>query len=197
MRVVALTGTIAAGKSAVADLFRSWGATLIDADAIVHELQRPGQPVLQAIVARFGAGILREDGELDRAQLRHLMLTDPVAKQDLEAIVHPAVERRRCELLAAAEARGDRLVLVEIPLLFEVADPATYQGVIVVDAPRSERRRRLIADRHLTKAEADALLDAQLAPEIKRAGATWVIDNDSDRDTLERRARAVWQALDR
>ncbi len=195
MRVVALTGSIAAGKSAVADLFQSWGATIIDADAIVHELQRPGQPVLEAIVTRFGPGVLRGDGELDRAQLRGLILADATARQDLEAIVHPAVERRRRELLDAATARGDRLVIVDIPLLFEVGDPGIYQGVIVVDAPRPERRRRLIADRHLTKVEADHLLDAQLAPEMKRAGATWVIDNDSDRDALEQRARAVWQAL--
>lgn len=196
MRIVALTGTIAAGKSAVAALFQRWGATLIDADAIVRELQRPGQPVLAAIVARFGPGILRADGGLDRAQMRRLILTDSAAKHDLEAIVHPAVERRRRELLAAAEARGDRIVVVEIPLLFEVGDPASYQGVIVVDAPRSECRRRLIADRHLTELEADRLLDAQLSPEVKRAGATWVIDNDGDRDTLEQRAQAVWQALD-
>jgi dephospho-CoA kinase len=197
MRVVALTGTVAAGKSAVAALFQRWGATLIDADAIVRELQRTGQPVLAAIVARFGPGILLASGELDRARLRQLMLADDGARRDLEAIVHPAVEQRRRELLAAAEARGDRVVIVEIPLLFEVAARGAYQDVIVVDAPRPERRRRLIADRHLAPEEADRLLDAQLPPELKRAGATWVIDNDAGRDTLEQRARAVWQELNR
>ena len=196
MRVVALTGTIAAGKSAVAALFQRWGATLIDADAIVRELQRPGKPVLAAIVARFGPGILLANGELDRTQLRRLILTEADARRDLEAIVHPAVELRRRELLAAAEARGDRIVIVEIPLLFEVVAPGVYQEVIVVDAPRPERRRRLITDRRLAPDEADRLLDAQLEPEVKRAGATWVLDNDADRDTLEQRARAVWQELD-
>lgn len=195
MRIVALTGTIAAGKSAVAALFQRWGATLIDADATVRELQRPGQPVLAAIVDRFGPGVLLANGELDRPKLRHLMLTQAGARRDLEAIVHPAVELRRRELLAAADARDDRIVIVEIPLLFEVVAPGTYQEVIVVDAPRAERRRRLIADRHLAPDEADRLLDAQLAPEVKRAGATWVIDNDADRNTLEQRARAVWQEL--
>ncbi len=195
MRVVALTGTPAAGKSAVAALFQRWGATVIDADAIVRELQQPGQPVLADIVARFGPGMLRSDGRLDRAQLRRLILADPAAKADLEAIVHPAVGHRRRELLAAAESRGDRLVVVEIPLLFEVADPGEYQGVVVVDAPRSERRRRLIVDRYLPPDEADHLLEAQLAPEVKRAGATWVIDNGGDRDALEQGARAVWQAI--
>lgn len=197
MRIVALTGTIAAGKSAVAALFQRWGATLIDADAIVRELQRPGQPVLAAIVARFGPSILLADGELDRNQLRRLMLADARVKRDLEAIVHPAVEHRRQELLAAAKARGDRIVMVEIPLLFEVTDPAAWQEVIVVDAPRAERHRRLMADRHLAADEADRLIDAQLSAELKRAGATWVIDNDADRATLEQRARAVWQVINR
>lgn len=196
MRVVALTGTLAAGKSAVAALFQRWGATVIDADAIVRELQQPGRPVLAEIVARFGPDILRADGQLDRARLRRLILAEPIAKHDLEAIVHPAVERRRLELLATAEARGDLIVVVEIPLLFEVADPGAYQGVVVVDAPRSERRRRLIVDRYLSPDEADRLLDAQLSPEVKRAGATWVIENGGDRDALEQRARAVWQAID-
>jgi dephospho-CoA kinase len=195
MRVVALTGTLAAGKSAVGTLFQRWGATVIDADAIVRELQQPGQPVLAAIVARFGPGILRADGTLDRAQLRHLILADAAAKQDLEGIVHPAVERRRRELLAEAESRGNRIVIVEIPLLFEVADPGAYDGIVVVDAPRSERRRRLIVDRYLAPDEADRLLDAQLSPEIKRAGATWVIDNGGDRDALEQGARAVWREI--
>jgi len=181
----------------VAALFQGWGATLIDADAIVRELQRPGQPVLAAIVARFGPGILQADGELDRTRLRRLMLADAGARHDLETIVHPAVERRRRELLAAAEARGDRIVIVEIPLLFEVVDPGTWPDVIVVDAPRAERRRRLMTDRHLAPDEADRLLDAQLPAEVKRAGATWVIDNDGDRDTLEQRAHVVWQAISR
>lgn len=197
MQVVALTGSVAAGKSTVAALFRRWGATLIDADAIVRELQRPGQPVLARMAERFGSTILRPDGELDRAAMRALMLTDPAAKRDLEGIVHPAVERRRQELLAEAERRGVPLVIVEIPLLFEAADPSAYQGVIVVDAPEEERRRRLLADRQLSADQADRLLDAQWPASRKRDAATWVIDNDGDRATLEARARAVWLELGR
>jgi dephospho-CoA kinase len=195
MRVVALTGTIAAGKSSVATLFRQWGATVIDADAIVRELQRPGQPVLAAIVERFGPDILRPDGELDRDRLRQRMLEGTAARHALEAIIHPGVERRRKELLAEAASRGDRLVVVDIPLLFEAADPGAYQGVIVVDAPRAERIRRLVEDRHLAPEQAERLLDAQLPAAAKRAAATWIIDNDSTRELLVQRARQVWQEL--
>lgn len=195
MRLVALTGTIAAGKSTVAALLEKWGATRIDADQLVRQLQRRGEPVYQAIVARFGPGILRPDGELDRPALRRLILADAAARHDLEALVHPAVEQERRRLVEAASRRGDRLVIAEIPLLFESADPAAYQGIIVVDAPRALRRNRLVELRGLTPDEADHLLDAQLPGELKRARATWVIDNDGDLPALEARTRQVWQAL--
>lgn len=195
MRVVALTGTAAAGKSSVGALFRVWGGTVLDADAMVRELQQPGTPVFAAIVAAFGPGVLRVGGVLDRAALRHRILTDADAKRRLEAIVHPAVEARRRELLAEAAARGAALVIVEIPLLFEAADPSAYDGVIVVDAPEAERRRRLVDERGLTSAEASRLLAAQWPADAKRARATWVIDNDGDRDALAHRARVVWDAL--
>jgi dephospho-CoA kinase len=195
MRVVALTGTAAAGKTSVGALFRAWGATVLDADAIVRELQQPGTPVFDAIAAAFGPAALRADGTLDRAALRQRILSDADAKRRLEAIVHPAVEQRRRVLLADAAARGASLVIVEIPLLFEAADPSAYDGVIVVDAPEAERRRRLVDGRGLTPTDAARLLAAQWPADAKRARATWVIDNDGDRDTLAHRARVVWDAL--
>lgn len=197
MRLVALTGSVAAGKSTVASLFRRWGARVIDADQIVRDLQRPGEAPFAAIVARFGAPVLRPDGTLNREQLRHLILADPAARADLEAIVHPAVEARRRALLAEARAAGVPLVVVDIPLLFEAADPSEYDDIIVVDAPVDERRRRLIADRGLSPEEAAALIAAQWPAEAKRARATWVIDNDGDRDRLETRTREVWEMISR
>ena len=197
MRVVALTGSVAAGKSSVGALFRAWGATVIDADAIVRDLQRPGEPVYDAIVAHFGPAILLADGTLDRAALRQLILAHPDERHALERIVHPAVEHQRRDLLAAAEARGDRVVVADIPLLFEAANPKAYDGVIVVDAPHAVRRRRLIDNRHLSADEADRLIAAQWPAEMKRARATWIIDNDGDRDTLAERARVVWEAISR
>lgn len=196
-QVVGLTGNVASGKSTVATLFRGWGATVIDADAIVRELQRPGQPVFTAILQRFGPAVRRADGGLDRAALRRLIVADPGARDDLERIVHPAVEARREELTAAARMRGDPVVIADIPLLFEALDPAGFDGVILVDAPVEYRRARLVHDRGLTATDADALIAAQLPAAAKRARATWVIDNDSDRGTLAARARTVWEALRR
>ncbi len=197
MRIVGLTGTVAAGKSTVARLFADLGAVVIDADRIVRELQRPGEPVHDAIVERFGAAVVAGDGTLDRAALRARVLADPRARADLEGIVHPAVERRRRELVADAARRGAAVVIAEIPLLFEATDPSAYDGIIVVDAPREQRMRRLVDERGLAPADATALMAAQWSPERKRERATWVIDNDGSRDALAARVGAIWKELSR
>ncbi|MBA2292391.1 MAG: dephospho-CoA kinase [Gemmatimonadales bacterium] len=195
MRHYALTGTVAAGKSTVAALFERWGATRIDADAIVRTLQQPGEPVHDQIVARFGSEVVTRDGQLDRSALRRIMLADVDARRDLEAIIHPAVEERRHALLDAARTRNDAVVVSEIPLLFEAGDPSAFDGVIVVDAPVDVRRDRLVADRGLSRTEADGLMAAQWAPSRKRAQATWIIENEQSRVALHHRARIVWDAM--
>ena len=197
MQVIGLTGSVAAGKTTVGALFREWGATVIDADVLVREMQRRGEPVFAAIVAAFGPGIVDAHGELDRGQLRGRILTDLDARHRLEAIVHPALDVRLRELVAAARARGDWIVIADIPLLFEAGDPAAYDGIIVVDAPLAERRRRLMDNRGFDASEAEQLIAAQLPSSDKRARATWIIDNDGDREALVLKARQVLEALQR
>jgi dephospho-CoA kinase len=196
-RVVALTGNVAAGKSSVSDLFREWGATIIDADRLVRELQQPGQPVFERIVARFGPGIRSDDGTLDRDALRRLVLDDPTARLALERIVHPAVATRREELIRAAQARGVALVVVDIPLLFEADDPQRYHAIVLVDAPVATRRERLVGRRGMDAHEADLLMASQLPSGPKRVAAHHVIDNDGDLVQLAERSRRVWEALQR
>jgi dephospho-CoA kinase len=191
---VALTGNAAAGKSTVAAWFRQWGATLIDADDIVRELERPGAPVLAQIVARFGRAVLAPDGALDRTALRRLILKDPARREALNAIVHPAVEIERDARLRAAAARGDRIVVNDIPLLFEALDPAAFDLVVLVDAPEPVRRTRL-RERGLAVDEIDRLLAAQLPPEGKRARSHIVLDNGGTLAELERAARKAWQQI--
>ncbi len=195
MLSVALTGNIAAGKSKVAELFRRWGATVIDADQLVREAQAPGQPVLKLIAARFGAELIMANGSLDRGALRARVLADPRALADLNRIVHPEVHRRRLELLEEARARGDRMVVSDIPLLFEADDPGAFDAVVLVDAPEMVRRARLLTSRGLPPVEADRMMAAQLASTPKRTRSDYVIDNDGDLPALERAARAVWEAL--
>jgi dephospho-CoA kinase len=192
---VALTGNIAVGKSAVAELFRRWGATVLDADAIVREVQAPGGPVMRRIAERFGAAVVRPDGSLDRPALRRLVMADAGARGALERIVHPAVHARRAELAAEAEARGDRIVVSDIPLLFEAGEPEAFDVVVLVDAPEAVRERRLVEHRGLSQAEARGMIRAQLPASAKRARSHFVIDNDGDLTALERAASEVWRAL--
>jgi dephospho-CoA kinase len=192
---VALTGNIASGKSTVAELFRSWGATVIDADLLVRDAQAPGSPVLRAIAARFGQDLIDPAGVLDRRALRRRAMGDPAALADLNRIVHPDVLRRRAALEREARNRGDRIVVSDIPLLFEAADPEAFDAVVLVDAPEAVRRARLLAQRGLTAEDADRMLAAQAPTGPKRQRSTFVIDNDGDRAALDARARAVWSQL--
>jgi len=195
MRVIGLTGNIAAGKSLVARLFAAWGATLIDADQLARDAVAPGSAAQRAIVARWGAGMRQADGSLDRAALRRIVFADPAERAALDAMVHPEVARRRDAAVAAARARGDRLVVCDLPLLFEAGLEGSVDAVVLVDAPRAVRHNRLVRDRALPPAEADAMIDAQWPSEPKRGRAQWVIDNAGTTEQLEARARAVFDAL--
>ncbi len=192
---VALTGNIAAGKSTVVDLFRRWGATIIDADVLVREAQAPGGEVLAAIAGRFGADVLAADGTLDRAALRGKVMGDQAALDALNQIVHPAVRRRREELLRAAGEGGDLLVVNDIPLLFEALDPTQFDAVVLVDASVALRRTRLRAMRGLSNDEADRMIAAQMPAERKRAKSDLVIENEGSLEQLERQARAAFDEL--
>src|SRR5438093_1728031 len=186
---VALTGNIAAGKSSVVELFRGWGATVIDADELARQAQAPGGEVLAAIVRRFGADVLAPDGALDRAALRAKVMGDQAALDALNQIVHPAVRRRRDELLREARARGDVLVVNDIPLLFEVLDPAQFDAIVLVDAATTVRRTRLRALRGLGSEEVDRMIAAQMPAERKRARSQFVLENDGSLADLEQKAR--------
>lgn len=195
MRVIGLTGNIAAGKSSVARLFAAWGATLVDADELARAAVLPGTPALAAIVARWGPAMLATDGSLDRAALRRVVFSDAAERAALDAIVHPEVWRLRTEALAAARDRGEQLVVCDVPLLFEANLTGSVDGIVLVDAPRAVRLARLVRDRALGDAEANAMIDAQWPSERKRSQADWVIDNDGTPEELESRARKVFNAL--
>ena len=191
---VALTGNVAAGKSSVVRWFGKWGATIIDSDALVREAQRPGSETLGAIARRFGSDVLRPDGSLDRAALRGKVLGDGDALAALNAIVHPAVRRRRAALVRQAADRGERILINDIPLLFEVLDPDEFDLVVLVDAPVQTRKKRLVR-RGLSADEADRLIAAQLPAHRKRSRSDIVIDNEGSLDDLKQAARRAWNKI--
>ena len=195
MLVIGLTGNIAAGKSSVARHFAEWGATLIDADALSRKAVAPGTPALRSIKARWGAAVLGPDGALDRAALRRVVFADAAERAALDAMVHPEVARLRAAAVGAARAREERLVVCDIPLLFEAGLTDTVDVIVLVDAPRAVRLARLLHDRGLSEAEAAAMIDAQWPSGPKRARADWIIENDGTTAELEARSRTVFNAL--
>lgn len=197
MLVVGLTGNIASGKSTVARLLGVRGIPVIDADLLAREATAKGSPALDAIVARWGAGMRAADGSLDRAALRHIVFASATDRAALDAIVHPLVETRRSALLAAARTRGDRVQVCDIPLLFEAGLTGRVDVIVLVDAPRGVRLARLIRDRKLDQAEAIAMIDAQMPSEEKRARSHYVIDNDGTLDVLRTHVDDTWRALER
>lgn len=190
--VVGLTGGIGSGKSSVAARLVERGAVLIDADAIVRELQEPGQPVLAAMVERFGDGIVRPDGTLDRQAVADLVFGDETALKDLNGIVHPAVQAEMAARMAAA-AGTDSIVVMDIPLL---TDKRAGMGhVIVVDVPTDLAVERLVEHRGFTEADARARLANQISREDRLALADFVVDNSGDLDHLDAEAERCWRWL--
>jgi dephospho-CoA kinase len=192
---VGLTGNVASGKSTVVTHFAAWGATVLDADRLVREEQAPGTPTHDAIIDAFGPDVLLADGTLDRAWLRRRILQDDTARARLNGIVHPAVRKRRARLADTADARGDAVLVNDIPLLFEVLDPDQFDLVVLVDAPTDLRRQRLVEHRGLAAEDADRLIETQLASVDKRERSHIVIENTGSLGALQRSAWDAWREI--
>jgi dephospho-CoA kinase len=196
MLLVGLTGNIASGKSTVAHLLSERGATIIDADILARRVVEVDTPAYREIVKRWGAEILAPDGTLDRAALRRRVFKDPVQLEELNRLTHPEVTRLRDRLVADARRRGDRMVICDIPLLFERHLAEEFERIVLVDAPRPLRLERLVRERGLGETEAMDMIAAQMPAELKRARADFIIDNEGTLAALERRVDEVWSALD-
>ena len=189
---VGLTGGIGSGKSTVARLLAEHGALVIDADQIAREVVEPGQPALTEIAERFGPDVITTDGSLDRAALAAIVFADAVALADLNAITHPRIAVRTAQLIAAAP--DDAVVVYDMPLLVENDLAEGWDHVIVVEADREVRVRRLI-ERGLDEADIEARMSRQASDEQRRAVADVVIDNSGDLDSLRAQVDHTWPHL--
>lgn len=194
--LVGLTGNIASGKSTVARLLSERGATVIDADVLSRRVVEKGTPAYREIIRRWGEDVLSTDGVLDRAALRRQVFRDESQLDELNRIIHPEVRRLRDRLVAEARQRGDRIVVCDIPLLFENNLADEFDRIILVDAPRPLRLERLVRERGLTETEAMDMIAAQMPAELKRARADVVVDNISTIRALEERVAEIWSSLD-
>lgn len=190
---IALTGGIASGKSTVADMLAKRGAVVIDADEIVRQLQRPGEPVLDAMVGHFGSDILHSDGTLNRPALGAIVFSDDEARATLNAIVHPAVRRRAAELEAATAP--NTVIVHVIPLLVETGQAHLFDRVVVVDVPVESQQARLQARSGLSVEQAQARIAAQASRAERLAIATDVIDNSGSVAALQSQVDSLWALL--
>lgn len=195
MRVIGLTGSIASGKSTVSRMLRDLGAPIIDADAIVHELQQPGTAVTAAIAREFGPGVIYPDGSLNRAALGSIVFADPERRRALEAIVHPAVRAEIWRRVEQCRAQGEPAVILDIPLLYEGGWERNVDEVWVVYADRAAQKERLMARNGLSPEEAEARIASQMSLEEKRARADRVIDNRGSLEETRGQVLAAWKAV--
>ena len=201
-RIVGLSGGIGTGKSTVAELLARLGAVVIDADAIVHQLQAPGSPVLLELADAFGRGILDTSGALDRAALGAIAFRDAGARRRLGAIMHPKVGAEMATRLEAARRDGAALVVLDIPLLFEGrkadsggASRMDFDATVLVYAPEEIQIERQMQRDACTREEAMRRIRSQLPIEEKKGMADFVIDNSGTLEETEQQVRALYDEL--
>jgi dephospho-CoA kinase len=197
--LLALTGGIASGKTAVAKRLAEHGAIHIDADQLARDIVEPGRPALAEIVERFGPGVLRADGSLDRAALGAIIFADDESRLALNAITHPAVGRLGKQLMAEAAERDPHAVVVyDVPLLIEARkQPDYYQFdlVAVVEADVEKRIERMVRLRGMSEDEARRRVASQSTDEERRAIADVIIDSNGSIDDTLRQADELWETL--
>ncbi|MFP3947645.1 MAG: dephospho-CoA kinase [Longimicrobiales bacterium] len=192
---VGLTGSVASGKSTVAEMWREAGVPVVSADDLARRVVEPGTDGLRRVVEEFGKEVLNEDGSLNRAALGNRVFRDDEERGRLEEILHPLIAERRSRLMEELEREGAFLAVAEIPLLYEVGLEDEFDVVVVVDAPYDERLRRLREDRALDEDEARRMMEAQMDATEKRRRADFVLDNGGAMPELRTAATALLAQL--
>ncbi len=184
--ILGLTGGIATGKSTVTAMLRERGIPVIDADQIAREVVEPGKPAYEAIVRHFSRDILLEDGQIDRKKLGEVVFSDESERQKLNAIVHPEVRRVMRQEAEAAEANGEQIVFMDIPLLYESKLQYLVEKIVVVYAPGDMQLARMMERDELDEEQAKKRLRAQFPIDQKKLEADFLIDNSQSREETQR-----------
>ncbi len=186
MLLIGLTGGIGSGKSTVSHLFTALGAPVIDADLAAREIVEPGMPALREITVRFGSGILRSDGSLDRGLLRKQVFSNREARLNLEAILHPHIRTRMAEQLAELAAP---YAILAIPLLLESGQTDNVDRILVVDCPEQLQIERACQRDGMKSVQAEAIMVAQCLRPERLAAADEIIDNSGSQEELADQVR--------
>lgn len=191
MLVVGLTGGIGAGKSTVAQFFAELGALVIDADQLARMAIERGSDGFADVMLRFGDEVI-VNGDIDRKKLAEIVFSDPVARKDLEAIIHPRVQALFAE--AVADLNSEDILIYEIPLLVETGAAAKFDYIITVESDLEIRKARLLK-KGLYISQIEKRIASQASPEAREAIADTVIHNDGDEDALLRQVENLWEGV--
>ena len=195
MRRIALTGGIATGKTYVRAQFERLGVPTLDSDILSRQAVAPGTPGRTAVIERFGKEVLDASGVLDRRKLSSIVFSDPAARRDLEAIIHPAVRRETEQWFASLSERDHAFAIADIPLLYEVGRQIDFDAVIVVACNPETQVRRVMARDGLTEADARARLAAQLPIDDKARRANFVIRTDGAFEETDKQVAETYGKL--
>jgi dephospho-CoA kinase len=191
MRVIGLTGGIAAGKSTVSEALDAAGAVVIDADKVGHEAYQPGTDTYRALVEAFGAEIVAADGQIDRRRLGGIVFADPAQRQRLQEIVWPRMKEMMRGRLAELKANGTGVAVIEAAVLLEAGWQDLVDEVWVVQVPEEVAQARLMARNGFSAEEAQSRIRAQLSNEERARHAQVVIDNSGDIESARRQVTAA------
>jgi dephospho-CoA kinase len=193
--IVGLTGGIASGKSTVANLIKDLGITVIDADIEARLAVEPGEKAYQQIVEHFGGEILLEDGSINRPKLGDIIFNHQEERMVLNGIVHPAVRERMNEKKVAAKERGENMVVMDIPLLFESKLTDLVEKIILVYVDEDVQLERLMKRNHYTEAEAMARIRSQMPLIEKKKRSDFIIDNNGSLEQTQKQLNAILNRL--
>lgn len=193
MLKVGLTGGIGSGKSTVVKGLQAKGITIVDADQIAREVVQPGEQALDEIARVFGPEVLQADGTLDRSKLKQRIFSDPSAKQQLEAILHPRIRQRILERVN--NAKDTDYVVADIPLLVESKYPDHFDRVIVVDCTEAQQIERVKARDAMSDEQIQRIMDSQASRQQRLDAATDIIDNTGSLDSLKMQIEKLHERL--
>lgn len=190
--IIGLTGSIASGKSTVANMLKDYGLPIVDADLVARVVVEPGTPTLQKIVEAFGEIALTEDGAMNRQKIGEIIFNDEEKRKRLNSIIHPAIRQEMLRQRDEHIAKGAQTVIMDIPLLFESKLQHFVDKILVVSVTEETQLKRLMERNQLSEQEATARISSQLPLSIKEQGADAVINNNG---TIEETAEQLQRIL--
>ncbi|MBF0232227.1 MAG: dephospho-CoA kinase [Desulfamplus sp.] len=194
--LVGLTGSIASGKSTVADMFREHGAVIIDFDILARKVVEPGTRGLLDIVNCFGSNILDETGYLDRKKLSGIIFKDPVKRRELERLIHPAIFESFCNEVTSITCHGQRVVIMAvIPLLIEMNLQSLFDKIVVVYLSSEIQLKRLMQRDKINESRATDMVKSQMPGDKKIAYADFLVDNSGDLENSSQQVKEIWKKL--